>query len=370
MRRSLTRATAVLVACTLALSLGGADSGVPGKRASATTGAASAAPGESGGPARAARALTPGGAEGGRTEVGTSLWTHVDRAFPDLPHDGGETATVGTGSLVWDRAYTRRALFRFPVALDPDAVVDSAVLRAEVAWSYDCHSDSSVQVHRVDPFHAGTTWNDQPRTRALLDTQRVMGGRAACPVSGGVEFDVTEAYQRAVDNGESHIDVRLGERDESGTAAWLRFDVGNEPPVLAVDQSAPQAPGADADPTAVTGGPRYGAQASPPLTSTADTAFSGATASEGTDREGVFPVSTAPEVLSVSDIRVQLPSSGDRLRAGMGRATALRRQRAERPSASHAHRRRAGAVDLQARGPPLRAPVGERTLLPRPLGHG
>ncbi|WP_239646351.1 DNRLRE domain-containing protein, partial [Nocardiopsis prasina] len=173
--------------------------------------------------------------DGGRIEAGSSLWTHVDRAFPDQPSSGAETGSVGTGRLAWDRVYTRRALFRFPVELGSDSPLESAVLRTEVAWSYDCESDSAVELHRVDPFDEDTTWNDQPDSQGLLDTRNLRGGHAACPLHGGVEFDVTEAYQQALDNGEHHLHLRLGSADESGNTAWRRFDVEDTPPVLVVD---------------------------------------------------------------------------------------------------------------------------------------
>ncbi|MBB5489897.1 DNRLRE domain-containing protein [Nocardiopsis metallicus] len=230
----------------------------------------------------------------GRSETESSLWTYVDLASPDSPHHGAEITSVGTGRLVWDRVYTRRALFRFPVESGPGAAVDSAVLRTEVAWSYDCHSDSFLELHRVDPFDGGTTWNDQPTARALLDTQRVRGGRAACPVSGGVEFDVTEAYQWAVDHGEPHIDLRLGERDESGTTAWLRFDVEDNPPVLAVDRSAPRVPAEGSDPTGTPNRSRYGAQGPAPITFAGGHDPSGDTVPAGTDLGGTPPRKRGP----------------------------------------------------------------------------
>lgn len=281
MRRSLTRATAVLATYALALSLGGAATATADYKASASTdgaagsGALSGEPGRTpsadGGEHEQAGSLSTSVTDTsfasvrsgrGRTEAESSLWTYVDRAFPDRTHDGAGTASVGIGRLAWDRVYTRRALFRFPVALDPDTVVDSAVLRAEAVWSYDCDSNSSVQLHQVDPFRNEVTWNEQPAARALLDTRKVRGGRAACPVSGGVEFDVTGAVQRAVDNGEPHLHLRLAERDESGTTAWRRFDVEDDPPVLVVDHSAPRTPGTDSGPpdvpTDVPDGPRDG----------------------------------------------------------------------------------------------------------------
>ncbi|MEU3018876.1 DNRLRE domain-containing protein [Nocardiopsis sp. NPDC007018] len=180
-------------------------------------------------------------------EVASSRSAFVDRAFPDLPSRVSETGSVGTGRLAWeDRVYTRRALFRFPVAHDSGTAVESAVLRVEVAWSYDCANDSLVELRRVGPFDENATWNDQPTAHELLDTRNVRGGHPSCPVEGGVEFDVTEAYQRALDAGEDHLHLRMGERDESGTTAWRRFDVADAPPVLVVDH----APARDANPSA------------------------------------------------------------------------------------------------------------------------
>lgn len=389
MRRSLTRATAACVAYTLVLSMGVAAPAAADDDASAATGGTAASEQRSGEPGATPRGdgaehdLTgsdsTSAADGtsaparfgeGRSETESSLWTYVDLASPDSPHHGAEITSVGTGRLVWDRVYTRRALFRFPVESGPGAAVDSAVLRTEVAWSYDCHSDSFLELHRVDPFDGGTTWNDQPTARALLDTQRVRGGRAACPVSGGVEFDVTEAYQWAVDHGEPHIDLRLGERDESGTTAWLRFDVEDNPPVLAVDRSTPRVPDEGSDPTGTPNGSRYGAQGPAPITFAGGHVPSGDTVPAGTDLGGSLPGNADPGVRGASDIRVQVPASSDRLRAGGGRVPDLRGEGAGSPSASHAHPQRDGAMDLRARGPPVRTPVRERTRVHRPRDHG
>ncbi|APC34348.1 hypothetical protein A9R04_06425 [Nocardiopsis dassonvillei] len=381
MRRSLTRATAVCAVYALVLVLGAvapaaADEGVPtadgaavpgepgapGERSGGPRGSEPDAEGTSG-PARPGAAsaadgpFAPARPHGERTEVQSSSWTYVDRAFPDRPHDGAETASVGTGRLEWDRNYTRRALFGFPVVPGPGAVVESAVLRTEVAWSYDCGSDSFVQLHRVDPFDEGATWNDQPRARALLDTRRIRGGRSACPVPGGVEFDLTEAYQRAVDAGEPHIHLRLGERDESGTTAWRRFDVEDHPPVLVVDHSTPPSPDATADPNVPRSDPEEGAaddgvpggraavrgEGSP---DPAPTRFA-----EGLDLFGV----TAPGARGDHDARAPDLVSADRLPGGGERIRPRRGRRTGRPTAADGHRRRGGDTPPRVRGPPVAA---------------
>jgi hypothetical protein len=296
----------------------------------------------------------------------------VDRAFPDRSHDGAETASVGTGRLAWDRVYTRRALFRFPVALGPGTTVDSAVMRTEVVWSYDCAGDSFVQLHRVDPFDAETAWNDQPAARALLDTRRVRGGRAACPVGGGVEFDVTEAYQWAVDNGEPHIHLRLGERDESGTTAWRRFDVGDDAPVLVVDHSAPPAPDAASGPDGPRDGSREGAADAGPASGRAavqDEVLPDSAPTRTVEGHALSGV-TAAGVGEDHDARVadlvsagRLPSGGERLRPRRGRRTG-------RPTAADGHRRRGAYTPPRVRGPPAAAPVGDRSTVHRPRATG
>lgn len=324
--------------------------------------------------------------EDGRTEVRIASWTEVDRAFPDRPGDA-EAHSVGTGRLAWDRVYVRRALFGFPVAaLAPGAVVDSAVLRVEVAWSYDCDGDSFAQLHRIDPFDAGTTWNDQPTARALLDTRGVSGGQAACPVSGGVEFDVTEAYQWAVDNGESHLHLRLGERDESGTTAWRRFDVRDAPPTIVVEHSTPPAPDAASDspvpgadrPTVLaadgasdlpTGSPDDSrpstgraavhevdaAEAPNPPPATPNP--SPARSAQGSALSG-DPVAVAG---GADDIRVRSLDPGGRLPVGGERDRSQRGERIGRTTAPGSHRDRDGDAAAQARGPPPGAPPGDRT---------
>ncbi|GHC95297.1 hypothetical protein GCM10007079_46850 [Nocardiopsis terrae] len=368
MRRSLARATAVGAACALALVLGGPAPGTVGEEAPATPDDTAASGDRSGAQDRTAPtdevpaepagsdgasadgSRVPGSSGGGRTEVGNSLWTYVDRAFPDRPHSGTGTDTVGTGRLAWDRVYTRRALFRFPVALDSETVVDSAVLRAEVAWSYDCGSDSFVQLHRVDPFHTGTTWNDQPTARALLDTRNVRGGHTACPATGGVEFDVTEAYQWAVDNGEAHIHLRLGERDESGSAAWRRFDVRDNPPVVVVDHGPPRTPVPPPDPgespEAVSPGGHatvHGEGTSVPAPHQA---------AEGGDHS----VDAVPRSGGADGVRVREPDSGARLPAGGEPDRALCGERIGRPPPPDDRRRQAGDTVPRARGPPVTTP--------------
>ncbi len=385
MRRSLTRATAVCAAYALVLVLGAAapataDEGVPaaadgsavpgghgasGERSGGPRGSDPETEGTSGPAGPGAASATDGPSAPARphgewTEFESSSWTYVDRAFPDRAHDGAETASVGTGRLEWDRNYTRRALFRFPVASGPGAVVDSAVLRTEVAWSYDCGSDSFVQLHRVDPFDEGATWNDQPRARALLDTRGIRGGRSACPVPGGVEFDLTEAYQRAVDAGEPHIHLRLGERDESGTTAWRRFDVEDHPPVLVVDHSTPLSPDATADPNALRSAPEEGAADDGAAD---DGAHGGRAAVRGEGSPDPAPTArfaqgldlfgvTASGVRGGHDTRVpdlvsagRLPGGGERFRPRRGRRTG-------RPTAADGHRRRDGDTPPRVRGPP------------------
>ena len=145
--------------------------------------------------------------------------------------------------MEWDRVYTRRAFFQFTMmarTMHPNTIINSATLRTEVDWSWDCNSNSHIQLQRVKAFNRNTTWNNQPSTQGgVLDTQNVRGGWATCPSSSGVEFDATSAYKWGVDNNASHIYLRLKERNESGTAAWRRFDVKNKPPVLVVNYNHP-----------------------------------------------------------------------------------------------------------------------------------
>lgn len=368
MRRSLTRATAACTAYALVLVLGAAAPATADEEASAATDG-TAVPGErgaseewsgeprrtasdargpgdltgTGGPAAADGPPVPVRSNSERTEVESSSWTYVDRASPDRSHGGTETDSVGTGRLEWDRVYTRRALLRFPVAPGPGTVVDSAVLRTEVVWSYDCDSDSFVQLHRVDPFDDGTTWNDQPRARALLDTRRVRGGRPACPVTGGVEFDVTGAYQWAVDNGEPHLHLRLGERDESGTTAWRRFDVEGDPPVLVVDHSTQRAPDTASSPNDLRGD------------SGEDTAVHGRDAADPAPHrsvEGFSPSGVTDPGTREDDTRVPGPVSAGRLPSGGGRIRSRRGERTDRPTAPDGQRKRDGDAPPRVRGPP------------------
>ncbi|MFE1101541.1 DNRLRE domain-containing protein [Nocardiopsis alba] len=263
MRRSLTRATAVLSACSLLLSLGATAPATATEQPPALDDVTAASKNRAVGTTKTflhhggaqrndefdvAHAADRSGSESGetdRTEVESSSWTYVDRAFPDRSYEDVEVSSVGMGHLEWDRSYTRRILFRFPVDADLGAVADSVVLRAEVVWSYDCAGSSSMELHRVDPFDTGVTWNDQPEAHALLDTRTLRGGREACSVDGGVEFDVTEAYRRAAEEGESHLHLRLGERDEERSEAWRRFDVEEAAPTLLVDHDVPRNPDPD-----------------------------------------------------------------------------------------------------------------------------
>ncbi|MBB5489882.1 hypothetical protein [Nocardiopsis metallicus] len=171
-------------------------------------------------------------------------WAYVDRAFPNQAYFNPSSADpVGVGRVEWDRVYTRRAFFQFTVAgrtNHPNTIINSATLRTEVDWAYSCNSNSYIQLQRVSAFNRNTTWNNQPSTQGgVLDTQNVRGGWATCPSSSGVEFNATSAYRWGVNNNASHIYLRLKERDESGTAAWRRFDVKKKPPVLVVDYNHP-----------------------------------------------------------------------------------------------------------------------------------
>ncbi|WP_223830611.1 DNRLRE domain-containing protein [Nocardiopsis quinghaiensis] len=348
----------------------GERSGEPGEYASADGGPSDATGPDV--PSAADGSSAPVRSGGGRAEAESSLWTYVDRAFPDRSRGGAETASVGTGRLAWDRVYTRRALFRFPVELGPGTAVDSAVLRTEVVWSYDCVSDSFAQLHRVDPFDGGTTWNDQPTAHALLDTRRVRGGRAACPVSGGVEFDVTEAYQRAVDDGERHLHLRLAERDESGSTAWRRFDVEGDPPVLVVEHSTPRAPGTASELTGLPAGSRAGAADSGPSgerSAVHDEGSPGLAPHRSAGGPGL-PGDTVPGTGGADDVRVHGLVSVGRLRTGGERVRFRRGERTDRPTAPVGRRRQDGDTVPRARGPPGIAPVGDRTPVHRPRRNG
>ena len=169
-------------------------------------------------------------------------WAYVDRAYPNQAYYNPKVDSVGVGRIEWDRVYTRRAFFQFTVmarTTHPNTIINSATLRTEVDWAYNCNSNSYVQLHRVDAFNSKTTWNNQPTVRTLQETKNVKGGWATCPTSSGVEFNATNAYQWGVDNNASHIYLRLKERDESGTTAWRRFDTKSKPPVLVVNYNHP-----------------------------------------------------------------------------------------------------------------------------------
>ncbi|GAA1441207.1 LamG-like jellyroll fold domain-containing protein [Nocardiopsis tropica] len=169
-------------------------------------------------------------------------WAYVDRAFPNQAYYNAKVDDVGIGRVEWDRVYTKRAFFQFTVMArtnHPNTVINSATLRTEIEWGWDCTSNAHIQLHRTDAFSNKTTWNNQPTTRTLQDTQNVKGGWATCPKSSGVEFDATNAYTWGVDNDASHIRLRLKERDESGTTAWRRVNTKSKPPVLVVNYNHP-----------------------------------------------------------------------------------------------------------------------------------
>lgn len=353
MRRPLARATAACTASVLALSLwtvapATAGEEVPSEVEGTTLSKKRGNPaGHDGGPVGAV-SPTSMHSDADRIETEISHWTYVDRAFPEQAYDDVETTSVGTGRLEWDRVYTRRALFRFPIELAPGAVVDSAVLRTGVSWSYDCHGQSHVQLHRVDPFGTGTTWNDQPAERALLDTRNVDGGRAGCLVDGGVEFDATEAYQWAVDNDESHLDLRLKESSESDTTAWRRFRVADAPPVLVVEHSTPPPRGGGSDPS----GSRHSTASEdstpdpPPSDTTEALAPTGDRRADITGTDDFLAVNLVP---------------ADRTRAETGRARSRGWGAADHLAASKSRRQRDGDRFRRSRGPPVRTMVGDRT---------
>lgn len=170
-------------------------------------------------------------------------WAYVDRAFPNQSYFNPSVPSVGVGRVVEGGTYTRRAFFQFTVAgrtNQANTIINSATLRTEVEWAYTCSSNSYVQLQRVAPFNRNTTWNNQPATQGgVLDTQNVRGGWATCPTSSGVEFNATSAYRWGVNNNASHIYLRLKERDESGSAAWRRFNTRSKPPVLVVNYNNP-----------------------------------------------------------------------------------------------------------------------------------
>ncbi|CAL9618587.1 hypothetical protein SUDANB121_05813 [Nocardiopsis dassonvillei] len=170
-------------------------------------------------------------------------WAYVDKTYPNQAYYNKSVDSVGVGYYSGgEGTYTRRALFQFTVmgrTAHANTIINSATLRAEVAWAYTCTSNSYIQLHRVDAFNSKTTWSNQPTARTLLDTQNIKGGWATCPKSTGVEFDATTAYKWGVDNEASHIYLRLKERDESASSAWRRFDIKNKPPVLVVNYNHP-----------------------------------------------------------------------------------------------------------------------------------
>ncbi len=169
-------------------------------------------------------------------------WAYVDSAFPGQAYYNPKVDDVGIGRVEWDRTYTRRAFFQFTVMArtnHPNTIINSATLRTEIEWGWDCTSNAHIQLHRTDAFTNKTTWNNQPTTRTLQDTQNVKGGWATCPKSSGVEFDATNAYRWGVNNNASHIRLRLKERDERGTTAWRRVNTKKKPPVLVVNYNHP-----------------------------------------------------------------------------------------------------------------------------------
>src|SRR5699024_11420536 len=113
-----------------------------------------------------------------------------------------------------------------------------------------CTTRSPIQLPWVAPVGPGPTRSARPTAQPLLDTRSIQGGKGTCPDEDGVEFDATQAYQRAVDNGESHLHLRLKERDESGTTAWHRFPVADTPPVLVVDHATPHTGATTVEPPA------------------------------------------------------------------------------------------------------------------------
>ncbi|WP_431869402.1 LamG-like jellyroll fold domain-containing protein [Nocardiopsis eucommiae] len=169
-------------------------------------------------------------------------WAYVDSAFPGQAYYNPKVDDVGIGRVEWDRPYTRRAFFQFTVMArtnHPNTIINSATLRTEIEWGWDCTSNAHIQLHRTDAFTNKTTWSNQPTTRTLQDTQNVRGGWATCPKSSGVEFDATNAYRWGVNNNASHIRLRLKERDERGTTAWRRVNTKSKPPVLVVNYNHP-----------------------------------------------------------------------------------------------------------------------------------
>ncbi|MES0835632.1 LamG-like jellyroll fold domain-containing protein [Nocardiopsis tropica] len=169
-------------------------------------------------------------------------WAYVDKAYPSVAYYNTKEADVGVGRVEWDRDYTKRLFFQFSVMArtdHPNTIINSVTLRAQVEWGWDCTSNSYIELHRVDAFNSRTTWNNQPTTRTLQDTQNVKGGWATCPKNSGVEFDALNAYQWGLDNNASHIHLRLKERSEAGTTAWRRINTKSTPPVLVINYNHP-----------------------------------------------------------------------------------------------------------------------------------
>lgn len=357
MRRPLARATAACAASALALSLWAAGPAAGEEAPPEVEGAAAAKKRDASAGYDGEHTKTPSHApthsDRARTETEISHWTYVDRAFPAQTYDEAEAASVGTGRLEWDRVYTRRALLRFPIELDPGTVVDSAVLRTEVSWSYDCHSRSHVQLHRVDPFGSGTTWNDQPAEQALLDTREVEGGHTTCPSEDGVEFDATQAYQRAVDDGESHLHLRIKDRDESGTTAWRRFRIADAPPTLVIDHHTPP-PGTVATDSP---GPRH------------EKTFEGHTpnpTSSGATQAPDLPTDGAAGFTGTDGPLAPNLVPADQSRTATGRVRSGGRGAVDRPVARRSRRQPDGDTFPRSRGPPGRTVAGDRS---DPTGH-
>ncbi len=366
MRRPLPCATAVCVVSALVFVLGAAAPAPTDTQTRPPLAADVRAPGTSvSGPGvpehqqshrQLGRTAAPSGQDNppepsGVTEVESSLSAFVDQAFPDRPQSDSGSSSVGIGHLAWDREYTRRALFRFPVELDHGTVVHSAALRTEVVWSYDCVSPSSLELHRVDPFSAGVVWNDQPTAHALLDTRHVRGGQPSCPVDGGVEFDVTEAVQWAVDHREPHVHLRIAESTESGTAAWSRIDVGDAPPSLVIDHGPATLPNTD------TGAHHdhdqdRDAQKNQELRDTAP-------------RPPARDAAQVPDDDLTGGNALATPVTGFLTQGRPGRegvrVRSRRGERADRPTATRGHRRPGSGTVPRARGPPITA-TGNRLV--------
>ncbi|MFE1166035.1 LamG-like jellyroll fold domain-containing protein [Nocardiopsis sp. NPDC058789] len=173
-------------------------------------------------------------------------WGYVDSAYVNQSYFNPSRDSVGVGRYSGpEGTFTRRAFFQFTVMARTNqahTTINSATLRTEVDWAYNCNSDSRIQLQRVSAFNRNSTWRNAPATQGgVVDTQNVRGGWATCPSSSGVEFDATSAYRWGVNNNASHIYLRLKERDEQGTAAWRRFNTKSKPPVLVVNYNNPPA---------------------------------------------------------------------------------------------------------------------------------